>query len=114
MTSNDAESTPIAADAGIQQIPAQVTVTHAPAVTESRNALLAAIGAEAQLVAEKSTGQASSALVELARAYALVTAGTTAVAAPGLPTGSLPSPSAKGLYNNVIGYHISVTEDPEG
>ncbi|MFD7623775.1 hypothetical protein [Streptomyces sp. NPDC059802] len=51
-------------------------VTEVPAAADSREALLRAIGAEAQLVAENSAGQASAALVELARAFALATAGT--------------------------------------
>ncbi|MFF4104366.1 hypothetical protein [Streptomyces sp. NPDC001903] len=57
--------------------------TQSSAVTNARDALLAAIGQEAQLVKEKSAGQASAALVELARAYALATgpaAGTVAAA----------------------------------
>ncbi|MGW8782588.1 hypothetical protein ACWGNM_31620 [Streptomyces sp. NPDC055796] len=68
MTSNEADSTPVTAEEGVQQIP----VAEALAVTEARDVLLAAIGQEAQLVVEKSAGQASAALLELARAYALV------------------------------------------
>ncbi|MCX3291847.1 hypothetical protein OR263_34975 [Streptomyces sp. NEAU-H22] len=80
MTSNEAESTPVAADEGIQQIPAQITVPQPPAVTKARDALLSAVGTEAQRLAEDSAGQSSAALLELARAYALVTAGTTLTA----------------------------------
>ncbi|QEV16184.1 hypothetical protein [Streptomyces alboniger] len=63
----------------MHQIPAQITVTKPPAVTDSRNKLLAAMGAEAQYAAEKSAGQAPAALVELARAYALVTSSRDAL-----------------------------------
>ncbi|MGW8782587.1 hypothetical protein ACWGNM_31615 [Streptomyces sp. NPDC055796] len=73
MTSNETESTPVAAEEGIQQIPAEITVTEVPAETEARDALLAAIGREAQIVADKSAGQASAALGELGRAYAVTT-----------------------------------------
>ncbi|MFF4104365.1 hypothetical protein [Streptomyces sp. NPDC001903] len=76
MTSNEAESTPVAVDEGVQEIPPQITVTEVPAATEARDRLLAAIGAEAQLVVEKSTGQASATLVELGRAYAVTTSST--------------------------------------
>ncbi|MFD5700110.1 flagellin N-terminal helical domain-containing protein [Streptomyces lasiicapitis] len=47
---------------------------------DARHKLLAAIGSEAQLVGEQSPGQASAALAELARAYALVTGNSTLVA----------------------------------
>ncbi|MEU0633746.1 hypothetical protein [Streptomyces sp. NPDC005989] len=60
------------ADEGVQQIPAVIRVEQPPAAADARDALLAAIGAQAQAVADKSAGQASAALVELARAYALV------------------------------------------
>ncbi|MFD8786637.1 hypothetical protein [Kitasatospora sp. NPDC059599] len=74
------EEQPGTADEGIRQIPAAIRVEQPPTVTEARDKLLAAIGAEAQLVSEKSAGQASAALVELARAYALVTPELTPVA----------------------------------
>ncbi|GGT71827.1 hypothetical protein GCM10010207_82390 [Streptomyces atratus] len=82
MTSDENQTTAATASEGIQQIPAQVTVTQPAAVAEARDKLLAAIGAEAQLVAEKSEGQASAVLAELARAYTLVTSGTAAIAVP--------------------------------
>ncbi|MFE2870952.1 hypothetical protein [Embleya sp. NPDC059259] len=76
MNDSGAESTEVPAGEGIHRIPATVTVvTEVPAASDARDALLRAIGAEAQLVAEKSAGQASTALVELAHAYALVIAG---------------------------------------
>ncbi|MFE7403568.1 hypothetical protein [Streptomyces sp. NPDC057557] len=76
MASNETDSTVIAAE-GVQEIPATVRVVEEPAAADARAQLLAAIGAEAQLVAEKSAGQASAALVELAHAYALVIGGAT-------------------------------------
>ncbi|MGW8782586.1 hypothetical protein ACWGNM_31610 [Streptomyces sp. NPDC055796] len=72
----------IAADEGVQQIPATITVTQESAVTEARDALLAAIGVEAQAVADKSAGQASTALAALARTYALVATDIAAIAVP--------------------------------
>ncbi|MCX3291848.1 hypothetical protein OR263_34980 [Streptomyces sp. NEAU-H22] len=80
MSSNETESTPVA-DGEIRQIPAQITVTPAAAVAEARDALLAAIGAEAQHVADKSAGQASAALMELARTYAMTAVSTYSQAA---------------------------------
>ncbi|KAB2587743.1 MULTISPECIES: hypothetical protein [Streptomyces] len=67
------------------EIPAQVTVTEVPAAVDARDALLRAIGQEAQHVADKSAGQASAALEALARAYALVSGSGTAanVVVPG-------------------------------
>ncbi|MGW6691718.1 hypothetical protein [Streptomyces sp. NPDC054961] len=73
MSNSEAENANISAGEGIQQIPARISVSEVPAVSDARDKLLAAIGTEAQTVAEKSTGQASTALAELARAYALVT-----------------------------------------
>ncbi|MFE5084425.1 hypothetical protein [Streptomyces mirabilis] len=73
------------ADEGVQQIPAVIQVVQPPAATEARDKLLAAIGAEAERVTEKSDGQAPAALAELARAYALVASGGIASTPP--PTG---------------------------
>ncbi|GHD83201.1 hypothetical protein ACFQL8_28300 [Streptomyces goshikiensis] len=53
-------------------ISAQITVTQAPIVTMTRNALLSAIAREAELVAERSEGQSSAALAELAQAFGSV------------------------------------------
>ncbi|MER7044573.1 hypothetical protein [Streptomyces jumonjinensis] len=56
--------------------PAPITVPPlAPAAADARDKLLAAIGAEAQHVAEHFPGQASAQLAELARAYALLRTG---------------------------------------
>lgn len=66
-------------DGGIQQVPALVRVREVPAAAEARDKLLAAIAAEAQRIGNQPTGKASEALERLARAYALVTAGGTAL-----------------------------------
>ncbi|MEV3987204.1 hypothetical protein [Nonomuraea sp. NPDC049758] len=66
-----------------EQIPAVITVREVPAAAEARDALLKAITAQATAIADGHQGQASTALEELARAYALVTSGATAV----VPTG---------------------------
>ncbi|MDT0544694.1 hypothetical protein [Streptomyces lonegramiae] len=65
----DSSTTPQAGADG--RGPAPIAVPpEVPAAADARDKLLAAIGAEAQLVAEKSPGQASAALAQLARAYA--------------------------------------------
>ncbi|MFI6476158.1 hypothetical protein ACIBL5_38755 [Streptomyces sp. NPDC050516] len=48
MTSSEEETTAVAAGEGIQQIPVVMNVTEVPAATDARDALLRAIGAEAQ------------------------------------------------------------------
>ncbi|MFD8025804.1 hypothetical protein ACFV6G_35995 [Streptomyces lavendulae] len=73
MTSNPADTTPDTTHEGTQQIPAQTTTAESPAATEARDQLVAAIGTTAQNLAEQSPCQAAAALVELARAYTLVT-----------------------------------------
>ncbi|MEZ7129053.1 hypothetical protein ACBR40_27295 [Nonomuraea sp. AD125B] len=78
MTTSEVSPTPV--DSAAQQIPAVIKVREVPAAAEAREKLLQAIAAEAQAVTAKSPGQASAALEELARAYALVTSGATAVA----------------------------------
>ncbi|MGG8410568.1 hypothetical protein ACM614_30460 [Streptomyces sp. 12297] len=80
MTSGGEEATAATSVEGIRRIPAVIQVVQPPAVTDARDALLAAIGKEAQQLADQSAGQASGALVELARAYALVALGASAVA----------------------------------
>lgn len=75
MSSSEAEGTTAATGEGVQQIPAVHSGSEVPAAAEARDALLAAIGTEAQLIVERSPGQASNALLELARAYALVISG---------------------------------------
>ncbi|MEV8529001.1 hypothetical protein AB0451_33425 [Streptomyces sp. NPDC052000] len=74
------ESAEATAGEGIQQIPIVMSVTELPAVADARDALLRAISQEAQNATDKFPGQASKALEELARAYALVTTDTTSVA----------------------------------
>ncbi|WP_327251467.1 hypothetical protein [Streptomyces sp. NBC_01244] len=93
MSSSEPEITSVSTGEGVQQIPAQiqVQVVQPPAETEARDALLRAISQEAQYVAEKSAGQAAAALVELARAYALVTQAVDApsAASPSVHTRNL-------------------------
>ncbi|MCZ0999690.1 flagellin [Streptomyces mirabilis] len=60
------------ADSSVQQIPVQIMVSEVPAAADARDKLLAAIGTEAQHVADTSAGQASTALAELTRAYSTV------------------------------------------
>ncbi len=79
MTSNETDSAGIETE-GVQQIPAVIRVTQPAGAVGARDRLLEAIGREAELVAEKFPGQASVALEQLARAFALVSAGTPAVA----------------------------------
>ncbi|MFF1904825.1 hypothetical protein [Kitasatospora sp. NPDC058218] len=81
MTSPDAEPTTVDAAETVQQVPAVIRVAQTPAAADTRDKLLAAIGAEAQFLAEKSPGQAATRLEALARAYAIVTASTAAAAA---------------------------------
>ncbi|MFD9339439.1 hypothetical protein ACFWBF_34390 [Streptomyces sp. NPDC060028] len=116
MTSSEAEPTTVTADEGIQQIPAQITVPQPAAVTGARDKLLAAIGAEAQHVAEKSAGQASAALAELARAYTLVAATSPS---PELPAdgataqlGSLVVAQARSMEASLNRLDEQVTYDP--
>ncbi|MFF5488726.1 hypothetical protein [Streptomyces virginiae] len=90
MTNSETESGAPADDATVQPIPAVIRVSQSPAAADARDRLLAAIGAEAQTLAEKSPGHASTALEALARAYAIVTTSTAAAtAASGVvtPTG---------------------------
>ncbi|MEV6048365.1 hypothetical protein [Streptomyces xanthochromogenes] len=75
---------------GIRVIPAVIRLEQPAIVAEARDALLRAIGREADHVADKFPGQASKALEELARAFALVTVDTAAVGA------AAPSLSARG------------------
>ncbi|MER5619299.1 hypothetical protein [Streptomyces sp. NPDC002215] len=77
MSDSGTEPATATAGEGIQQIPAVIQVTETPVAADARDKLLQAIGQEAQLVADKSPGQASKPLEELARAFALV-AGTGA------------------------------------
>ncbi|MGW2681419.1 hypothetical protein [Streptomyces sp. NPDC001436] len=80
MTSNPADSTPVATNEKIQQIPAQITTAETPAATEARDALLTAIGAEARNL-EKYPGQASAQLKELTRAFRGITITSPAITA---------------------------------
>lgn len=63
-------------DGLVQLIPATITAGESPAAAiEAADALLRAIAGEARTVADKQAGHASTALEELARAYALVVSG---------------------------------------
>ncbi|MEU6012544.1 hypothetical protein ABZ826_00360 [Streptomyces sp. NPDC047515] len=82
--SNEEQTTPdedLKAGA-VPQIPAVIRLREVPAAAEARESLLQAIAAEARAVTAKHPGQASGALEELARAYALVTTGVTAQPVP--------------------------------
>jgi hypothetical protein len=110
---SDEQATPEVTDMGT--IPATVTVTENPATTDTRDALLKAIGQEAQYVADKSAGQASAALEQLARAYVLVTAGTaseTATSAGALRTGRSTS-SVRQPNGSPIGDDYIITDVPK-
>ncbi|MEU8983032.1 hypothetical protein ACFVXA_02415 [Streptomyces sp. NPDC058246] len=72
----------------VELIPATRTVAEVPAAADARDALLQAISQEARNVADKSQGQASTALEQLARAYALVVSGYA-------PTASIPGAGAE-------------------
>ncbi|MFF4104363.1 hypothetical protein [Streptomyces sp. NPDC001903] len=87
MTSTENEPTAATGQEAVQQIPAVIRTPEVPAATEARDKLLQAIGREAEQVADKFPGQASKALEELARAFALATTGTTTVAKITAPDG---------------------------
>ncbi|MEV7729172.1 hypothetical protein AB0P15_31255 [Streptomyces sp. NPDC087917] len=72
---SDGQATSEAADAGIIPSTVTVTMTENRAAVDARDALLRAIGREADQVVGSSAGQASAALEQLARAYVLVTTG---------------------------------------
>lgn len=86
---SDGTETPAENDtnSGIQQIPLVMATHELPAAaTDARDKLLAAIAAEAQEISSKHPGQGSTALEELARAYALVT--STPAATTPVPAGA--------------------------
>lgn len=91
------EATPVESgtDAGVQQIPTMIKLREVPAAAEAREKLLGAIAAEAQTIIDEPTGQASGVLEGLARAYAIVTSGSTA-AAPASEVVSIPMASRAG------------------
>ncbi|MFE2864910.1 hypothetical protein [Embleya sp. NPDC059259] len=74
MTTSKSEPLQVTLSEKTRQALAAGTTPEAPtAAAEARDRLLRAIGREAQHVADTSAGEASTALAELARAYALVT-----------------------------------------
>lgn len=101
------DTPPATVGEGIQQIPAQIVVTQPPAVTDARDKLLSAIGAEAQRVAETSAGQASAALVELARAYALVAPHSTAITVPAADTRARAGAISLGAHVPTGGFYVA-------
>ncbi|WP_405167123.1 hypothetical protein OG203_19720 [Nocardia sp. NBC_01499] len=83
-------------DAGVQQIPATVSQAAAdPTAAVTREKLLVAIGQEADRIANNETVQASKALEELARAYALVALGRVVVDESGSPIALHATPGAR-------------------
>lgn len=73
-TAEGIPSTATSLDEGIRQIPTVIRVTEPPASRDARDALLQAIATTAEHVGAENAGQAAGALLELARAYAIVTA----------------------------------------
>ncbi|MEU0051334.1 hypothetical protein [Streptomyces sp. NPDC006309] len=105
------QAIPQAVDLG--SIPATITVTENPAVTDTRDALLKAIGQEAQHVADKSAGQASAALEQLARAYVLVAANRSAAPARAQTAGRVHLAELAPPNGSPIGDDYAVTEVPK-
>ncbi|OKK21762.1 hypothetical protein AMK16_00170 [Streptomyces sp. CB00455] len=89
------------ATGGIQQIPAQISVTGSPTVAVARDRLVEAIGREAAFLADQRAGQASEGLEVLARAFALVAGAAPAVAATPVTAGPAISGRAAGLADPV-------------
>ncbi|MFI1577542.1 hypothetical protein [Embleya sp. NPDC020630] len=88
-------------------IPAVIPLRELPAAAEAREQLLQAIAATARAVTERHAGQASGALVALARAYALVTSGTTA------PPTLLGDPENTGVQVRAGGHQVGLCLEPE-
>ncbi|MYS80771.1 hypothetical protein [Embleya scabrispora] len=79
MTGSEAEAIEPAVDEGVRQIPATVVRVEQPAsVTDARDRLLAAIGRAAERAGDADPGGAPEALEKLARAFVLVSTGSTA------------------------------------
>ncbi|MGB7797606.1 MAG: hypothetical protein WA731_22690 [Pseudonocardiaceae bacterium] len=75
--------TPVEISPESGQPPTTVKVREVPAAIEAREALLVAIAQETRTVVDKHPGRASSALVELAQAYALLATTSAPVATDG-------------------------------
>ncbi|MFI6045267.1 hypothetical protein ACIA8C_26800 [Nocardia sp. NPDC051321] len=67
-------SSTTSAEEGVHQIPTVIRVTEPAGARDAREALLAGIGAEANYLATEQAGKAAGALLDLARAYAIVMA----------------------------------------
>ncbi|MGW7099680.1 hypothetical protein [Streptomyces sp. NPDC054838] len=103
MADSETEPTADVVGEGIQQVPLVIPVKVVPAAAEARDALLQAIGKEAEHLAERSQGQASKALEELARAYALVMCDpTTATAGPAKVNARYASADLSGFTGSVV------------
>lgn len=72
-TAEGIPSTTTSLDEGIRQVPTVIRVTEPPASRDARDALLQAIATAAERAGAENAGQAAGALLELARAYAIVT-----------------------------------------
>jgi hypothetical protein len=79
------QQTPAQSEAA-QQIPITLQLQEVPAADTARESLLRAIGREADSVSVKNAGGASTALLELARAYALVVSPSAPALTPGVQT----------------------------
>ncbi|MEV4251304.1 hypothetical protein AB0J63_48955 [Streptosporangium canum] len=97
MTGSEAEPSPAATEDTVQQIPAVIRVTQPPAVTDARDKLLAAVGAEAERLAETALGQAATALEALARAYAIGATSTATALGDAARGAALTARSQRGL-----------------
>ncbi|QIS09816.1 hypothetical protein [Nocardia arthritidis] len=81
-----------------QQIPITITAPDLPApAVDARDALLAAIAAEAQTITAKQSGKGAEALETLARAYLLVSGGAATV------------PPSSRMRNLTVGHGISAS-----
>lgn len=75
--------TPVEISPESGQPPTIVKLREVPAAIEAREAILVAIAQETRTVVDKQPGRASSALVELAQAYALLATTSAPVATDG-------------------------------
>lgn len=85
--STEQQTAPAQSDAA-QQICITMQAQEVSAADTARESLLRAIGREADAVSEKNAGGAATALLELARAYALVASPSPPALTPGVQTRS--------------------------
>jgi hypothetical protein len=100
---------PTAQERGIQQVPLVVQVREAAGVSKARDQLLQAIAREAQQVTDTQAGQASAALEQLARAFALVAAPASVLEPSAAGPGAVPSQTIRDRLHFWQG--ISVTDE---